>query len=809
MRNITLLLSFIFVSLGYSQTKSPFLRNLGVGINQNIECFCTDSKGDLTVGYYPPNNENTLIFEKWDAVNKRWIPIAKLGSSFRKTKSSKCVYTSNDSLVVFTYFNSGGITNIAGLFYVSNTKISELSRFGSSTMKGADVFMADMKIIKGKLVVFGNFDTILNWNKKLYQFSNIASYNSEEWEKSEISSNLKTFNLANIPVANNNDTTLIVFDIPDYDLIVRYIYPSKWETIRKAPRKELPISSVTYLGNKWLFTRTNSDSVTYFDGRNFTRKKTGISLGSQLSIINTPKSVLITEDKKISRIYRLDTTSNKLFLLYQAIPPIEGDSAISSLLKSKETIYYRSNVSIIFKDKKLGKIAELNLDSARVFKYNSITAYIFYDKNKNYKLDNGEDLIPSIIRNRTYGNFINAPQGTFEEKIPDFIDAEYELVKYTYAECLKLPFTGALKTNTLNGSINGSLYFPLQKNSSTKNIYVKSWGKATARLLDTIPLSVKVTNVDCNLKNSDATVIILLDSNTQLVNSSPNYSLQSGNKLIYNLTNINTINGALINLKVIYSNSKYKINEYVKHLVTITSTYPEDSTDNKDSIVQKMVYSYDPNAKYSIPQGKIISDLNHIRYYIQFQNEGNAEARRVMIIDTLDTRIPVYEFQMVASSHAYSVSLRNNVVTWIFDNINLPPKSLDDKGSQGYVIFDAKIISNIGVGDSIKNKAFIYFDYNEPIVTNLSIIKRIEDLPQIDETDYTFRVFPNPATSTVTIENKINVFQNVKVYNMLGQEVVDLQLDPIGKTIQSISQWPRGMYFIRSTKGNFQKFLVH
>lgn len=39
----------------------------------------------------------------------------------------------------------------------------------------------------------------------------------------------------------------------------------------------------------------------------------------------------------------------------------------------------------------------------------------------------------------------------------------------------------------------------------------------------------------------------------------------------------------------------------------------------------------------------------------------------------------------------------------------------------------------------------------------------------------------------VTIENKINVFQNVKVYNMIGQEVIDVELNPIGKTIQSIS----------------------
>lgn len=148
-----------------------------------------------------------------------------------------------------------------------------------------------MKIINGKLVVFGNFDSIVNWNKKLYQVSNIASYNSQYWERIDITSNLKTFNIANMPAATNNDTSIIVFDIPDYDLIVRCIFPVRWETILKAPRKELPISSVTYLGNKWLFTRTHSDSLIYYDGKNFFRKKSGVSLGTSMVTIENKINV--------------------------------------------------------------------------------------------------------------------------------------------------------------------------------------------------------------------------------------------------------------------------------------------------------------------------------------------------------------------------------------------------------------------------------------------------------------------------------------------------------------------------------------
>lgn len=808
MRKITLTFSLLFTSIAFPQTQ--FFKHLGATpperINEKIECSCIDGKDRLTVGYYKFTPTDTiLVFKSWNG--NEWTFIRELPAAFtRKVNSTKCIYKDDTSLYVAASYRKDKKLRTA-MFHLPNIKLGgPIDTIG--IFNNGEAIIADLKILNHKLVVFGKFDSIWtklkNWQPNVniaeFEYIDLAGY----WGINQsVRTKIKNFPIS-LPAATSNDTTLFIA-YNNYALF-RYIHPDNLDFIRQSSTGKATYSGVFHLGNKWLITMLNSDSILYYDGKDFIGRKLvnkqgiKVQLGVGLTVVNTNRGVFITEDKENNQIiWRLDTVKNVLTSVY----PSPQSSLIpqSAMVSSKKSIYYIFNIPISDGKDSFKNIAEFFPESGKL-----IIAYLFNDINKNYRKDISEPIANGKLFNRTLGYYLESNGGRFEDKIPKVMNAEYELVTPNTPECLKLPFTGALKTNSNNGE-NDTLYFPLQKRFT--NLSLKSWGTACARILDTIPLEVIVKVNDCDVKPRDATVTVTLDSNTQLISSFPSFSVRSGNKLIYNLKNIVGPKGETIKLKVLYPNTKFKINDYVSHHVKLKTALVEDSNMvNIDSIVQKMVYSYDPNAKYSIPQGTIISDLKSIRYYIEFQNEGNADARRVTVVDSLDSRIPVYEFQMVAASHAYTVSLQKNIVTWVFDNINLPPKSLDEKGSQGFVIFDAHVISNIGVGDSIRNKAFIYFDFNEPIVTNLSIIKRIEDLPKIDESDATFRVFPNPATATFTIENKVNVPQNIKVYNMIGQEVQEIKLDPIGKTIQSVS-WPKGMYFIRSTKGNFQKFLVH
>jgi hypothetical protein len=70
-------------------------------------------------------------------------------------------------------------------------------------------------------------------------------------------------------------------------------------------------------------------------------------------------------------------------------------------------------------------------------------------------------------------------------------------------------------------------------------------------------------------------------------------------------------------------------------------------------------------------------------------------------------------------------------------------------------------------------------------------------------------IYPNPANTFVNIENKSINPQDVKIYNMIGQQILSLPLNSKEIVSKSLESWPSGMYFIKSSGGGFKKFLVN
>ncbi len=810
MRKFYLTLALISCLKSFSQTPA-FVKDVGKlpkdKIGQNIECSCIDPKGKLTVGHFKSSSSDTLIFKKWDGA--RWNRVnTLLGKRSAKNLSTKCIYTADSFLYVVTDYVDKGRTK-TGLFYLPDGTGESKFIADFRAKNSTEVFISNLKIIDHKLVVFGRFDStytalkqvVPNYNLSIFEYENLAGNWGIDTKVQKLIKEVPiitaaaTIGLTTVFVANNNAA------------IYKYTFPDQLEILRAASSTKSLYSGVHSMGDKWLITRPYQDSALIYDGKSLTIKVLGRALAPNLSSISVPRGLLIAEDSKTySSLLLLDSSNYTISTIYKSRQTIVITPK-SELIKTPSGIYYTFNIPLIYRDTIYDNIVEL-FDMNRVVKLKEIVAYLFYDKNNNFKKDAGDVAIEGKLYNRTLGNTLTSSAGKFVDKLPDYMDAEYELLDYNSTECLKLPFSAALQSNSNQGN-NDPLYFPLQKTHFAKDINVKSWGKATARLFDTIPIYIKVNNRDCDLGSSNVTVRVDLDTGTVFINSTPPFSYKLANTLFFNLSNLKPNRDSLLTLFVKYTYPAYKTEQLVSHYIQLNPPNKEDTLGNLDSIVQRMVYSYDPNAKYSIPEGTIKTDLKNIRYFIQFQNEGNDEARRVTIMDTLDSRLPVYEFQMVAASHPYSVSLKNNAVTWVFDNINLPPKKLNESASQGYVVFDAHVIANLNVGDSIRNKAFIYFDFNEPIITNLARIQRIEDLPIIDDSDLNFKVFPNPANALVNIQNKLNTTQSITVFNMLGQQIEAIELSPSGKTVLSITEWPNGMYFVRSSKGGFLKFLVH
>jgi hypothetical protein len=81
--------------------------------------------------------------------------------------------------------------------------------------------------------------------------------------------------------------------------------------------------------------------------------------------------------------------------------------------------------------------------------------------------------------------------------------------------------------------------------------------------------------------------------------------------------------------------------------------------------------------------------------------------------------------------------------------------NINEPQSHGFVRYRIQPKSNLIAGDSITNNAAIYFDFNDPILTNTAYTQIV--LPtSIQEiiTSGNLLLYPNPANSSLTIETR-------------------------------------------------------
>ncbi len=147
------------------------------------------------------------------------------------------------------------------------------------------------------------------------------------------------------------------------------------------------------------------------------------------------------------------------------------------------------------------------------------------------------------------------------------------------------------------------------------------------------------------------------------------------------------------------------------------------SVSSVDTAYQVIKASFDPNDKQATsslsPQQ--VSNGGYIDYIIRFQNTGNDTAINVVIADTLSAKLKANTLELVSTSHNCNVIAHDNLLYFEMKNIMLPDSNVNESKSHGYVRFKIKPVSTLTLGDSVNNKASIYFDYNTPVVTNTAI----------------------------------------------------------------------------------------
>ncbi|MFT4759633.1 MAG: putative repeat protein (TIGR01451 family) [Paraglaciecola sp.] len=210
--------------------------------------------------------------------------------------------------------------------------------------------------------------------------------------------------------------------------------------------------------------------------------------------------------------------------------------------------------------------------------------------------------------------------------------------------------------------------------------------------------------------------------------------------------------------------------------VGFTNLFPDGDDAPFISIdCQENIGSYDPNDKQAFPTGygdeHFIEANIDLEYLIRFQNTGTDTAFTVVVEDVISSFFNLNTIVPGASSHAYDFQIINErTVRFVFDNILLPDSTTNLLGSIGFIKFKIKQELDNPIGTMIENTAGIYFDFNEPIITNTvfheigkdfiesNVIIATEEI-QIDDVKVT--IFPNP----------FNEYTNFKVENTEFQEL--------------------------------------
>jgi uncharacterized repeat protein (TIGR01451 family) len=228
-----------------------------------------------------------------------------------------------------------------------------------------------------------------------------------------------------------------------------------------------------------------------------------------------------------------------------------------------------------------------------------------------------------------------------------------------------------------------------------------------------------------------------------------------------------------------------------------------DPTNNDQTICLPVVYSYDPNQKEVSPTGTgtagFIPDTTHeLTYTLHFQNTGTAVAYNIQITDTLDSHLNAGSLKILGSSHTMVPEwLAPGVVRFNYYGILLPDSTHDEAASHGFVRFSVKPNTGLAPGTQIKNKGYIYFDANPPVLTN-TVLNTIQatgptKTPKIAVN--MVKVYPNPASDQVFVENLQG--GTITIMNVSGTVVVEQDINA-NKAVIDISRLANGVYILKA-----------
>jgi hypothetical protein len=240
--------------------------------------------------------------------------------------------------------------------------------------------------------------------------------------------------------------------------------------------------------------------------------------------------------------------------------------------------------------------------------------------------------------------------------------------------------------------------------------------------------------------------------------------------------------------------------------------------DNRALLQNVVVGSYDPNDKLVSREAVTIESppsKAELAYTIRFQNTGTYPTSFVTLLDTLDADVfDLASLRWLGSSHPFEARMVDgNVLKIRFDTLALVPQAESEALSQGFVAFALTTREPLASPQVISNRAGIYFDYNEPVITPYA--RTVVDFTIGTEEAPAYSgmtLSPNPAGDWVTLVDGTHLHEvvDVSLFDNAGRLVLQQTITPSDNVV-NLTSLPPSVYWIiarqndRTMTGKFIK----
>ena len=313
-------------------------------------------------------------------------------------------------------------------------------------------------------------------------------------------------------------------------------------------------------------------------------------------------------------------------------------------------------------------------------------------------------------------------------------------------------------------------------------------------------LWVHVENV--GTEPTDAAVQLTFDPSLSYLNSTIAPQTINTNVLDWTMPVIQP--GATWSVRVdLYAPPSLALGTPVVQAATATPSQTDQTPLDNTAVLNDMVVgSFDPNDKRVEPELLMLQDITtgtRVNYTIRFQNTGTFPAERVLITDTLPAGVRPATMQFTGTSHACTWYIQHRVLHVLYNNINLPDSTNDEANSHGYVRFTMQPSTDLIIGDAVENVANIYFDFNEPVITEPAIFYVETGTSVQERDDREVHTWPNPVTGQLMVEFAPGVpTEALSVVDLQGRVVLQFLGVPGDRQMVDVSGIAAGTYLLKA-----------